>query len=33
MSDKEKIERLMAENAYLKEENDFLVKLRAKRNF
>jgi len=32
-TDKDKIERLEAENAYLKEENDFLVKLRAKRNY
>lgn len=32
-SDKDKIERLEAENAYLKAENDFLVKLRAKRNY
>lgn len=31
-SDKDKIERLEAENVYLKAENDFLVKLRAKRN-
>ena len=30
--DKDKIERLEAENIYLKAENDFLVKLRAKRN-
>ena len=28
----EKIQRLEAENLYLKEENDFLVKVRAKRN-
>ncbi|MFC1615030.1 transposase [Patescibacteria group bacterium] len=32
-SDKDKIERLEAENTYLKEENDFLAKLRAKRNY
>lgn len=32
-SNKDRIERLEAENAYLKEENDFLVKLRAKRNY
>jgi len=31
-SDKDKIKRLEAENAYLKEKTDFLVKLRAKRN-
>jgi len=31
-TDADKIERLEAENAYLKAENDFLVKLRAKRN-
>ena len=31
-TDKDKIERLEAENIYLKAENDFLVKLRAKRN-
>ena len=31
-SDKDKIERLEAEVIYLKAENDFLVKLRAKRN-
>ena len=30
-SDKERIKRLEAENAYLKEENDFLAKIRAKR--
>ena len=28
----EKIQRLEVENIYLKEENDFLVKVRAKRN-
>ena len=32
-SDAGRIERLEAENAYLKAENDFLVKLRAKRNY
>lgn len=32
-SDKDKIERLEAAVAYLKAENDFLVKLRAKRNY
>jgi len=32
-TDKDKIERLEAENIYLKAENDFLAKLRAKRNF
>lgn len=32
-TDKDKIERLEAENIYLKAENDFLVKLRAKRNY
>jgi len=31
INDKDKIERLEAEVAYLKAENDFLVKLRAKR--
>jgi len=30
-TDKDKMERLKAENAYLKAENDFLAKLRAKR--
>ncbi len=32
-SDKDRIERLEAENIYLKAENDFLVKLRAKRGY
>lgn len=32
-TDKEKIERLEATVAYLKAENDFLVKLRAKRSY
>ena len=32
-SDKDKIERLEANVAYLKAENDFLAKLRAKRNY
>lgn len=32
-SEKDKIERLEATVAYLKAENDFLVKLRAKRNY
>ena len=32
-SDEDKMERLEATVAYLKEENDFLVKLRAKRNY
>jgi len=31
LSDKDKIKRLEAENAYLKAENDFFIKLRAKR--
>lgn len=32
-SNKDKIERLETENIYLKAENDFLAKLRAKRNY
>lgn len=32
-SDKDKIKRLEAENIYLKAENDFLVKLRVKKNY
>ncbi len=32
-TNKDKIERLKAENIYLKAENDFLVKLRAKKDY